>query len=152
MAIVDVAFLMHLSPNWVKMQHCRCIFTSVQLHCVAFYIFGKFISIILSEPRQWEFIFAMWFVLARKTGGYVVKNAVLLTSHTSFMLVESVDVALVSSTTSPDSRLARASLRSRPVLKSFCKSQTKKKKNNKKFKNYNEHLKQRIRCWKCITN
>lgn len=37
------------------------------------------------------------------------------------MLVESVDVALVSSTTSPDSRLARASLRSRPVLKSFCK-------------------------------
>lgn len=43
-----------------------------------------------------------------------------LTSHTSFMLVESGDVALVSSTTSPDNKLARASLKSRPMLKSFC--------------------------------
>lgn len=36
------------------------------------------------------------------------------------MLVGSVDVALVSSTTSPDNRLARASLRSKPMLNSFC--------------------------------
>lgn len=46
----------------------------------------------------------------------------LLTSHTSFMLVESVDVALVNSTTSPDKRLARASLKSSPTLNSFCNS------------------------------
>lgn len=51
----------------------------------------------------------------------------ILTSHISFMLVESVDVALVSSTTSPDNRLARASLRSRPVLKSFWKWKKKEK-------------------------
>lgn len=36
------------------------------------------------------------------------------------MLVGSVDVALVSSTTSPDNRLARASLKSKPMLNSFC--------------------------------
>lgn len=49
-------------------------------------------------------------------------NMVSLTSHTSFMPVESVDDALVNSTTSPDKRLARASLKSSPTLNSFCNS------------------------------
>lgn len=46
------------------------------------------------------------------------KKTILLTSQTSFILVESVDVTLVNSTTSPDIRLARASLKSSPKLDS----------------------------------
>lgn len=57
---------------------------------------------------------------------------IALTSHMSFMLVASVDVALVSSTTSPDNRLARASLKSRPCWNSFCqKKEGERKKLNK---------------------
>lgn len=41
-----------------------------------------------------------------------------LTFQVNFMEVESVEVMLVSSTTSPDSRLALASLRSSPDSKS----------------------------------
>lgn len=66
----------------------------------------------------------------------------MLTSHTSFMLVESVDVALVSSTTSPDNRLARASLKSRPVLKSFCEKKTTRTKRERKKNHERNQFKQ----------
>lgn len=66
------------------------------------------------------YVFFCW---NRKKNIYTLAS---LTSHTSFMLVESVDVALVNSTTSPDKRLARASLKSSPTLNSFCNSMRRK--------------------------
>lgn len=45
-----------------------------------------------------------------------IQQNLSLTSHSNFILVESTDVALISSTTSPESRLARASLKSKSVF------------------------------------
>lgn len=67
---------------------------------------------------------------ARFYGGKAIFSVAcfLLTSHNNFILVESTDVALISSTTSPDSRLARASLKSRSEFNSSCVGKEKEKK------------------------
>lgn len=65
-------------------------------------------------------------------------KTVSLTSQTSFMLVESVDETFVNSTTSPDIRLARASLKSSPKFDSSCEWKRKKHSNNiKAYENEN---------------